>query len=101
MSAILGYGYDLIKEHFPIMELSENEIRDWYESLYTSPYCINLNDNSFFGIVITEVYDGLKKVSDSIDGYWEEWPMCQKEFKKFFPNSEQKPELYILDNTGW
>lgn len=114
--ARIGYGYIIDNEYpeypdYTKYEKEEDfdkavdEYFDFIEAVYNSPFCYALNDGedpTFFGIIYESTDSKMPYIAldcphccESPKGF----QGCYDEFIKFFPDSEQEPQLYLLSMT--
>lgn len=114
--ARIGYGYIIDNEYreYPDpndyetdQEFDEavNEYFDYMDKIFDSEFCQSLNygeEPTFFGIFldstsVSEPYVALDCPNCcELD---EPFQRCYDEFCKFFPDSEQEPQLYLLSQS--
>lgn len=110
--AKIGYGYIIDNEYPEYPDYTQYEKEedfdeavdkyfDFIEAVYDSPFCYALNDGedpTFFGIILksTDRLTPYIQFEEKIFEGGRDFQACYDEFCKFFPDSEQEPDLYLL-----
>ena len=116
-SAKIGFGYilqDSDYKPFPDerdyateaeYQEAEEEHFDYIGEVYDSEYCIALDDGedpTFFGIILDSTdIDNPYTVIDFSETDSMDWYECKNEFKRFFPDSEQTPQYFLLSEVKY